>query len=359
MRDDAGVAAQAPLTTLLSWTWVAFTIEADNAVEAAGSNQTRRLFRISMAMWANGLRLIDEEGITVGELRARAHAACNMGGLERWGWISVGDAPTTRRDGYGTHRGVSSSTVVRPTRAGAYARRLWPERVADVERRWSARFGPGAVDSLRESLLPWVGTMPWSPPEVHPSDGFYTRVIQEAAADQEGSADDGAVPLPALLGQALTSLTLEHEHERDSRVSLPLAANVLRVIGDQTVRTRDLPPRSGVSKEGIAMATGFLSRTRLAALGPGPSIGLTAAGHRALDDYRTRAAHEEDRALRASLEAIVSQPEAMAEGLLPPDGCWRGCNPYLRQTRRMLADPTGALPWHPMVLHRGGWPDAS
>ncbi len=349
--------ARASLTTLLSWTWIALTIEADNAVEAAGSGRIRRLFRISMPMWANGLRFIDEGGITVGELRAQARAACNIGGLERWGWISVGDTSDGRREGYGSHRGVRSSTVIRPTRAGSHARRLWPEIVADVEQRWRARFGADAVGSLREALLPFAGAMPWSPPEVHPSDGFYSHCIQEAAAEHDAQADAAAVPLAALLGQALTSLTLEHE--RGSQVSLPLAANVLRVIGGEVARIRDLPAASGVSKEGIAMGTGVLSRGRLAELKPGRLIGLTAAGLRALRDYETRATGEDDQPLRTCLEAIVAQDDAMAAGLVPPDGCWRGQKPYLAQTQRMLAGPAAALPWHPMVLHRGGWPDAS
>jgi hypothetical protein len=51
MRDAARVAKPVPLTTLLSWTWIAFAMEADNAVEAAGSER-RRLFRISPAMRA-------------------------------------------------------------------------------------------------------------------------------------------------------------------------------------------------------------------------------------------------------------------------------------------------------------------
>lgn len=67
----------------------------------------------------------------------------------------------------------------------------------------------------------------------------------------------------------------------------------------------------------------------------------------------------EDQALRAALEAVVSRREALAEGLVPPPGTWRGDKPYLAQTQRVLADPAGALPWHPMVLHRGGWPDGS
>ncbi len=74
-----------PLTALLSWTWVAFTMEVDNSVESEGSERVGRLFRISTPMWANGLRLIDDDGVTVEELRSRARSACNIGGLERWG----------------------------------------------------------------------------------------------------------------------------------------------------------------------------------------------------------------------------------------------------------------------------------
>lgn len=325
-------------------------IEADNAVEAAGARRVGHLFRISMTMWANGLRFIGEEGITVDELRARARAACNVGGLERWGWITVGDAGAGRREGYGSHRGVHGHTVLRPTRAGVCARQLWPQAVTDVEQRWQARFGASTVGSLRQTLLPFAGQMPSSPPEVHASDGFYAHVISGPAADED-------VPLAGLLGQALTALTLEQE--QGSAVSLPVAADLLRVIDDDVVPLRDLPRLSGVSREAVAMATGYLGRKKLAVLRPGRLIALTASGRGALDDYRERAARHSDRGLSACLEAIVSQHQALAEGLRPPQGCWRGEKPYLAQTRRVLADPAAALPWHPMVLHRGGWPDGS
>ena len=348
MRDAAGVTPEVPLTTLLSWTWIAFAIEADNGVEAAGTDRVGRLFRISLPMWANGLRFIGSDGITVDELRTRARAACNIGGLERWGWITVGEPGPPRRAGYGTLRGVKGDTVLRPTRAGTYARRLWPRAVTAVQRRWEARFGTDEVGSLREALLPFAGPMPWSPPEVHASDGFFTHVI-------DGPPDED-VPLAGLLGQALTALTLEHE--QDAEASLPLAANVLRVIGDETVPVRDLPRLSGVSKEAVAMATGYLTRHELAEQ-PERSITLTAAGQDALDGYRVRAGSPGHETLRARLEAIVSQREALAAGLRPPEGGWRAGKPYLAQTQRILADPAAALPWHPMVLHRGGWPDGS
>jgi hypothetical protein len=131
------------------------------------------------------------------------------------------------------------------------------------------------------------------------------------------------------------------------------------VIDDEVVPARDLPRLSGVSKEAIAMASGWLGRKKLAELGPARLITLTAAGRAALEEYRARAGRRDDQRLRACLEAIVSQREPLAEGLDPPEGSWRAEKPYVAQTQRMLAEPTAALPWHPMVLHRGGWPDGS
>jgi hypothetical protein len=192
--------------------------------------------------------------------------------------------------------------------------------------------------------------MPWSPPEVHPSDGFYTHII-------DGLPDDPERPLITLLGQVLTALTADHE--LNAAVSLPLGANVMRVIGADAVRLRDLPALSGISKEGTAMAAGYLQRRGLAKSGPEHSISLTPKGLHALDDYRHRAVQPTDDELRGALEAVLAQRDALSAGLVPPPGVWRGEKPYLRQTQRLMVDPIGFLPWQPMVLHRGGWPDAS
>ncbi|MGI8867822.1 MAG: hypothetical protein ACR2F6_02950 [Mycobacteriales bacterium] len=339
-----------PLTTLLSWTWIAHTIEVDNAVEAATSGRIGHHVRISLPLWTNGLRYVDEGGITVDELHARAHAACNIGGLERWGWLSVGEPGAERRDGYGSHRGLTGDTVLRPTRAGSYARRAWPRIVGEVEARWRTRFGDEVIAALRGALPAPATPMPWSPPEVAPADGFRSHVI-------DGPAGDGERPLAALLGRVLTGLTVEDE--RDAEVSLPLGANVLRVIGSDVLRLRDLPARSGISKQAIAMATNYLQRKGLATAVAERCISLTPAGLDALDDYRRRAAGTRAPALRGALETIVARADALSAGLVPPDGAWRGERPYLAQTQSLLADPTAALPWHPMVLHRAGWPDGS
>ena len=111
---------------MLSWVWIAHTLEVDNSFEAVASEWVGRHFRISLPMWTNGLPFIAEEGITIDELRARRRAACNIGGLERWGWLAVGDGSGKRRDGFGSYGGVKGDTNVRPTHGGTYARRLWP-----------------------------------------------------------------------------------------------------------------------------------------------------------------------------------------------------------------------------------------
>jgi hypothetical protein len=328
------------LSTLLSWLWISWVMEVDNVAEAAGAERVGHRFQISFPMWANGLRLIEDSGVTVHELRHSARAACNLGGLERWGWIALG--------------GIASATVVRPTRAGAYARRVWPRAIGQVESRWRARFGDEAIDALRTALGGPSSSLPWAVPEVAPSNGFVTRLVED---DTEASVvDAGDLPLGALLGRRLTAATVEHE--TDAVVSLPLGASLLRVMAGDAVPVGDLPQLTGLSKEGVAMATGYLQRSGLAVAAPGRAVRLTPKGIDARNDYESRVARPHDLELRHALDAVLSQRQALSEGLVPPDGCWRGAPPYLAQTKRLIADPTGALPWHPMVLHRGGWPDA-
>ena len=62
--------------------------------------------------------------------------------------------------------------------------------------------------------------------------------------------------------------------------------------------------------------------------------------------------------LRSSLEHVLDHPE-LPSGLRPPPNGWRGSPSYAAHTEAVLSDPRGALPHHPMVLHRGGWPDGS
>ncbi len=354
-----------PLCSLLSRAWVAYVMETDNLVEAMALDEpVGRLFKISFAMWANGLRWLDDDGTAVADLTRRAGAATNLGGMERWRWIEIGTGGGDRRPGYGTSRGIGDSTLVRPSPAGRYARRVWPEAVEAVHGRWRDRFGDDALDRLAAALDATPEhlaseRLPWAPPVVGPADGFRTRVLPtDRAADTQ-------VPLVVRLGQVLAGRTLTAE--AGSAVSLPLAANLLRVLpDDDAVPARELPRLTGVSREAIAMATGYARRRGLIAEGAARSYALTDDGRAARAEWASAAGEQEgtdaasaEEPLRAALLGVLDQHDALAAGLTPPEGCWRNQRPYLSQTERLVDDPMSALPWQPMVLHRGGWPDGS
>ncbi|HEV7626667.1 MAG TPA: MarR family winged helix-turn-helix transcriptional regulator, partial [Streptomyces sp.] len=140
------------------------------------------------------------------------------------------------------------------------------------------------------------------------------------------------------------------------------------------VRVRDVPALGGVSKEGVASALGFLERHDLATTGPDPDaartrvVRLTERGLRAQRRHhglvrevearwRDRFGAAEIDALRSGLQGVIGP--GMRAGLEPyPEG-WRAQRPHRRRTDAVLADPAAALPHHPMVLHRGGFPDGS
>ena len=164
-------------------------------------------------------------------------------------------------------------------------------------------------------------------------------------------------PLVALLGATLTGLILHHE--RDAEVSLPLGADLLRVVGSDTVRLGTCPGSAGFRRRQSRWRSDICSVAVWLPARPSRSFSLTTAGLGALDDYRHRCAAGRRRGAAGGVERrphtntrIVGRAHAAAGRLAAQ-------NPYLAQTRRLMADPVAALPWHPMVLHRAGWPDGS
>jgi DNA-binding MarR family transcriptional regulator len=182
-------------------------------------------------------------------------------------------------------------------------------------------------------------------------------------------ASPPAPSLPTALSQALIAFTIEYEE--GSGLSLAMSADVVRVLSADGVPVRDLPARSGVSKEAITAAVGFLQRNGCAAVEPDPAsrsklVRLTEQGlaaqaqhvrlARAVElRWRKRLDGDFDRLAKALITG-----RQLALGLQPyPDG-WRAArNPYRARTQAVLADPASALPRYPMVLHRGGYPDGS
>ena len=179
-----------------------------------------------------------------------------------------------------------------------------------------------------------------------------------------------------LLSRVLLAFALEFE--RESPLSLAICADVLRVLDEDGVRVRDLPVLSGVSRQAIGMAMRILGKRGLAIFGPAPHGGrwrvvrLSPQGRSAQTKFRERIGDVENRwrarfggpaigALREAVERLTGDPaqsplrltedparSPLFAGLEPPPGGWRG------SVRR-----PATLPYYPMVLHRGGFPDGS
>ena len=339
------------LPTALSQALIAFTIEFDNEFEHriehhTGNKAGRGVWLTSMVMWSNFMRLIPARGVDLREVAANG-AITSLDGLQRWGYISVEQAVQT--------------VHLKP--GGRNAQQVWQPLAGEIEERWRERFGDAAIDDLREALSSVADpALPLYLPVLGYADGMRAGHVRAAPG---AVAED----LAALLSQALLAFTLEYEDESD--LSLALSANVVRVLSVDGVPVRDLPGRSGVSKEAITAAVGFLQRSGYAAVEPDPAnpsklVKLTEQGLAAQAQH-ARLAKAVERRWRKRLggdfdrlaKALITGRQ-LALGLQPyPDGWRAGRNPYRARTEAVLADPTSALPRYPMVLHRGGYPDGS
>ncbi|MDR2986843.1 MAG: hypothetical protein LBV34_18595, partial [Nocardiopsaceae bacterium] len=257
------------------------------------------------------------------------------------------------------------------------------------------RFGADLIAELRAALLAVIGkpaqNLPLYLPMVLYFDGMRTSFV--SPTDEQLSMAVGSeaeLGLSALLSRALLLFTLDYE--RESALSLPMSADILPAIGTDRVRLRDLPLRAGVSKEAVSAAVGFLERNGFAVTGPdetrGRAVALADRGIAAFDAHEGLLGAAEERwaercgaatigRLRTCVDRFAEHRQSENEagegqfmlgrftlgqftlslGLRPhPDG-WRAQRRYKAHTDGILADPWTALPAHPMVLHRGGYPD--
>jgi hypothetical protein len=358
----SGVPDRLPLTALLSAAFVAFTIELDNefeqrmpdhgtAARRARGEAGRGPYLVSVAMWASCVRYVTEEGITVREVERLARTHANLDGVRRWGYVTL--------DGAGRGGGARTSgpdSVLALTAAGRRANAVWAPLGAEIEARWRDRFGARAIDRLHAALRTAIGERQLALPDTLPilRYGLFCEVRDG------GDAVDPELVLGSLLSRTLLALALGYE--RGVKLSLAVMLDVVRLLDGDGVRVTDLPRLSGVSKEAIAMALGLLEknkcvetwsrdRRRYARL---TDRGLNARrrGLRRVSDHEAAWRERFGDELRDALTPLVGDGtrggSPLFAGLEPnPDG-WR-------------ADvrPPDRLPWFPMVLHRGGWPDGS
>jgi hypothetical protein len=385
-----------PLSALLSHALVAYTIEFDNEFEHRMPHRTTEHGRsvlgdgpwlVSLVMWANCMRFVDEQGLTVGELRRLARTGTNLDGMRRWRYLLIDGSRQRVRQ-------PAASAVLQATKHGLAAREAWEPLGGVVEQRWRERFGAASVSGLRDALRRVAGQLDPALPDCMPilKFGLWTseaRLGQAASANRQASRDapektaaagaaradeaGGAAPglLWSLLSRVLLSFALEYE--QDSAVSLAIGANLLRVLDERPTRIRDLPALSGVSKEAIEMGLGFLANRKDAVVESGTggsrwrTVRLTERGLRGRDAYhadtadleeqwRSRFGQEAIAALRSALEPLATVTEGTSSPLLA------GLEPYPDSWRARVSDKAGdtvTLPHYPMVLHRGGFPDGS
>jgi len=133
--DGAGVASL-PLWALLSRALLGFATEFEDGPGP------------SLAISANLLRVLTEEGVRVRDLPA-------LSGVSKESLaMAVGAAATAGLVAEGPDPAGSRFRVVRLTTAGARAQRAYPGRVMAVEDDWRSRFGDARVAALRDALEP-------------------------------------------------------------------------------------------------------------------------------------------------------------------------------------------------------------
>ena len=374
--ESVGSPASLPLSALLSQALVAFTVEADNETEHRLPHRTTDYgltpaasaggpWLTSLLMYANCLRHLPDAGVTIAELLGRARTGTNLDGMRRWRYVTFDPDPAPGRR-------PRPDTLIRPTAWGIEARDTWGVVTEEVESRWRDRLGAGAFGALRAALVGVTELLDPLLPDCLPILGYGLFTRREGAGEQDtgrpaAPADSSPftdLPLWALLARPLRAFADQYEAEPGP--SLAISANILRVLTEAGVRTRDIPALGGVSKESVAMAMGALRKLGGVAEGPDPAGGrfkvtrLTARGVVLRDEYPALAADVErdwrGRFGEATVTALREALEPLAAG--DPPLLFSGLEPYPDNWRARVPAPA-TLPHYPMTLHRGGFPDGS
>jgi DNA-binding MarR family transcriptional regulator len=366
------VPARLTLPTLLSQTLVAFTIEFDNEFEHRMPHRTTRPTQaggrgdgpwlVSMAMWCNCLRYVGEDWMALAEMDRLARTETNLDGMRRWHYIDIQPHADDRRA-----NPPPADLLVRLTSRGMRARDVLRPLDGFIEMRWRERFGAAAIDDVRSSLVALVSQLDAALPDCMPILHFGLATRTRSSTTTPEAAEVAALPLPAMLARPLVAFAVDVESE--SPLSLAIIADVLRVLDDAGVRVRDLPRLSGVSKEALSMATGFLEKRGFAISEADPTttrgkvIRVTAKGLQAqLASRELLDAVEARWSARFGAETVDSVRTALEQIVIDPSGgpspLFAGIEPYPDGWRAAAPRPE-TLPHFPMVLHRGGYPDGS
>jgi DNA-binding MarR family transcriptional regulator len=374
-------AGELALSALLSQLLVAFVIEFDNEFEHRMPHRTTRKGRVagpgprpwlvSMAIWANCMRLVPADGIPAGELARRSQLTAKSTQLlvkrlsEWWGYLEV-----TAGEANNEAARSRQARLVRLTAAGRRANEIWAPLTAEIEDRWRNRFGPDLHADLRHALARVIGDLDAGLPDFLPIGDV------KLEPGPPGGTDPAALALPALLSKVLIALALDFDansqlalgiYTSASTSRLGISANVLRVMDGDGVRVADVPYLTGVAKMTVDNwlrslgEHGYLTIRSDATAGRYRLARLTADGERARQAYVTWAEHVEERWNDGNGSATPRALRAAAAPILAADDqrlLYSGIEPHPDGWRYGLHQPA-TLPHYPVITPRGGFPDGS
>ena len=138
---ESDISSQLPLAALLSRVLLAFAVWFE------------RKSNLSLAISANVVRVLDEQGVRVRDLPlvtgvSKESISMALGVLRTRGLAEIVADP-----------GGGRSRVVRLTPKGREAQDSYRQRIGYVEERWRARFGEETIRTLRDRLEPLIGNL--------------------------------------------------------------------------------------------------------------------------------------------------------------------------------------------------------
>jgi hypothetical protein len=407
VSTTCGATSRRSLSALLSQVLVAFTIELDNEFERRMGEAGYPGARLSLVVWANLMRFVAEEAMSVRNLAARALAPekqikFELGCLERWRFVALEPdladgrpVPTAvhrqsgreLREGWGSGRGIRAGWSVRLTSKGLIAGEIWPPLFVAIERRWETRFGNEEIRRLRRALQDVSDQLDLELPLGLPPSWEGTREFPPRV-----TRGGDPLPLPALLAQLLLTFRLEFDGE--SPVPLEMCANTLRVLGKKPIRVAEIPRLTGGSPETtdigwqiksyvVVIRDPTASRGKVVCLSP-RGLAAQETYHRLTAQiekrWETRFGKEQIGRLREMLQSLFDRRRGegtlLSEGLVPPQDTARAGDQapalgrrdvgvaaqqrmrgLVAQTAEFVRDPAGALPHYPLWdMNRGFGP---
>jgi hypothetical protein len=345
--------ARLPLFAQLSHTYTAFTVAADNAFELRVPHRTTEHggtpgapWLVSTSLWFRFLRHIPMDGsISLRDLKQQAALPPNefkmwMTRFESWwGYLRI-DLAT---------KNVSS------TRGGRLALGAWPNVLAETEATWSKQLGTTltrAIAALTAEIEKANTLSPCLPSLNH---GMYITPERDVPMPATSPLNTS---LPAQLAKLLNAFALDYE--RETFQALIVSANVLRIIPAEGVAIRTLAPTAGIAKGAminalkLVLSSGAVEPHATTA-SKGSALRRTSKGDNlhALYEETVSAIEARWRAQFGAefinqIQKALPTEEKLLAAIKPQTGNWRANVPA----------PTH-LPWFPMILHRGGFPDGS